>query len=182
MQELPRRLEPIAREALAGFRVVVITGPREELDESGVSPTEFARQIDVPPNRIGQIIAGKRSVTADTALRFGHWFGVEAQFWLNLQTHADFEVRQCLAHPLGNVRAVQRDAWRFAAKAASPPASGPPAAVDTTATLEIASRVAAATHTRRRQQADIDPETARQPSRLATIIRSCSETARRRST
>ena len=65
---------------------------KEELDALGVSPTEFARQIDVPPNRVGQIIAGKRSVSADTALRFGHWFGVEAQFWLNLQTHFDLTV------------------------------------------------------------------------------------------
>ena len=58
---------------------------KDELDELGVTPTEFARQIDVPPNRIGQIIAGKRAVTGDTALRLGHWFGVEPQFWLNLQ-------------------------------------------------------------------------------------------------
>ena len=66
----------------------------EELEELGVSPTEFARQIDVPPNRVGQIIAGKRSVTADTALRFGHWFGVEAQFWLNLQTQFDLIIAE----------------------------------------------------------------------------------------
>jgi addiction module HigA family antidote len=62
-----------------------------ELDESGVTPTEFARQIDVPPNRVSQIIAGKRAVTGDTALRFGHWFGVEPQFWLNLQSA--YEIR-----------------------------------------------------------------------------------------
>ena len=60
----------------------------------GLSPTEFARQIDVPPNRVGQIIAGKRSVTADTALRFGHWFGVEAQFWLNLQIQFDLIIAE----------------------------------------------------------------------------------------
>lgn len=59
---------------------------KEELDELGVTPTEFARQIDVPPNRVSQIIAGKRAVTDDTALRFGHWFGVDPQFWLNLQS------------------------------------------------------------------------------------------------
>ena len=59
-----------------------------------MTPTEFARQIDVPPNRVGQIIAGKRSVSADTALRFGHWFGVEAQFWLNLQTQFDLVVAE----------------------------------------------------------------------------------------
>ena len=62
---------------------------RDELAEFGTTPTEFARQIDVPPNRVSQIIAGKRSVTGDTALRFGHWFGVEPQFWMNLQTQFD---------------------------------------------------------------------------------------------
>ncbi len=64
---------------------------RDELDEFGVSPAALARQIDVPPNRIGQIIAGKRSVTSDTALRLGHWFGVEPRFWLNLQVQFDLE-------------------------------------------------------------------------------------------
>ena len=62
---------------------------KDELAEFGVTPTAFARQIDVPPNRISQIIAGKRSVTGDTALRFGHWFGVDPQFWLNLQAQFD---------------------------------------------------------------------------------------------
>lgn len=67
---------------------------RDELAEFGVSATAFARQIDVPPNRVSQIIAGKRSVTGDTALRFGHWFGVDPQFWLNLQTQFDLAVAQ----------------------------------------------------------------------------------------
>lgn len=62
---------------------------RDELDELGVVPSEFARQIDVPPNRVSQIISGKRSITADTALRFGHWFGVDPQFWINLQSQFD---------------------------------------------------------------------------------------------
>ena len=62
---------------------------RDELAEFGVSPTALARQIDVPANRVGQIIAGKRAVTADTALRLGHWFGVDPQFWLNLQVQFD---------------------------------------------------------------------------------------------
>ena len=65
---------------------------KDELTEMGATPTSFARQIDVPPNRISQIISGKRSVTGDTALRFGHWFGVEPQFWLNLQTQFDLAV------------------------------------------------------------------------------------------
>ena len=67
---------------------------KDELAEFGVTPAAFARQIEVPPNRIGQIIAGKRSVTGDTALRFGHWFGVAPQFWLNLQTQFDLVVRR----------------------------------------------------------------------------------------
>lgn len=56
-----------------------------ELEEFGITPTELARQIAVPPNRVSQIIAGKRSITGDMALRLGHWFGVEPQFWMNLQ-------------------------------------------------------------------------------------------------
>lgn len=62
---------------------------RDELAEFGITPTEFARQIGVPPNRVSQIINGKRAITGDTALRFGHWFGVEPEFWLNLQNQFD---------------------------------------------------------------------------------------------
>ena len=65
---------------------------RDELAELGVSPATFARQIDVPPDRVGQIIAGKYSVDSDTALRFGHWFGVDPIFWLNLQMQFDLVV------------------------------------------------------------------------------------------
>lgn len=57
----------------------------EALDELGMTAAEFARQIDVPTNRITGILNEKRAVTADTALRFGHWFGTSADFWLNLQ-------------------------------------------------------------------------------------------------
>ena len=57
---------------------------KDELEERGVSPASFARQIDVPANRISQILAGKRAVTGDSALRFGHWFVMDPQFWLNL--------------------------------------------------------------------------------------------------
>ena len=65
---------------------------KEELGDLEVTPTEFARQIDVPANRISQIIAGKRAITGDTALRFGHWFGIDPQFWLNLQGQFDLRV------------------------------------------------------------------------------------------
>lgn len=62
---------------------------KDELEELGVTPTEFARWIHVPANRVSQIINGKRAITGDTALRLGHWFGVEPQFWINLQAHFD---------------------------------------------------------------------------------------------
>jgi addiction module HigA family antidote len=57
----------------------------EELRESGITAAELSRQIDVPVNRITGIIHGQRGITADTALRLGHWFGTAPQFWLNLQ-------------------------------------------------------------------------------------------------
>ena len=62
---------------------------KEELNGLGISPTELARQIDVPANRLSLIISGKRSITGDTALRFGHWFKTDPQFWMNLQTQFD---------------------------------------------------------------------------------------------
>lgn len=64
----------------------------DELVELGVTPMELAQQLDVPPNRIGQIIAGKRSITSDTALRLGHWFGTSPRFWMNLQSQFDLAV------------------------------------------------------------------------------------------
>ena len=65
---------------------------KDELEELGITLTEFARQIDVPPNRVSQIIGGKRAITGDTALRFGHWFGTDPQFWINLQAQFDLAV------------------------------------------------------------------------------------------
>ena len=62
-----------------------------ELSELGVTPTELSRQLAVPPNRITQIIQGKRAITGDTALRLGHWFKMSAQFWLNLQMAYDLD-------------------------------------------------------------------------------------------
>jgi addiction module HigA family antidote len=57
----------------------------EELRELGITAAELSRQIDVPVNRITGIIHGQRGITADTALRLGHWFGTKPQFWMNLQ-------------------------------------------------------------------------------------------------
>jgi antitoxin HigA-1 len=64
----------------------------EELAALELAPTELARQLNVPANRITQIIQGKRSSSGDTALRLGHWFGISAQFWLNLQAAHDIRV------------------------------------------------------------------------------------------
>jgi addiction module HigA family antidote len=58
----------------------------DELAELDVTPARLARDIDVPANRVSQIIHERRSITGDTALRLGHWFGTSAQFWLNLQS------------------------------------------------------------------------------------------------
>ncbi|MGM3304665.1 HigA family addiction module antitoxin [Anabaena sp. WFMT] len=63
----------------------------DELQELGMSASELARLIDVPKNRITEIINGKRSITADTALRLGQWFGTSAEFWMNLQKN--YELR-----------------------------------------------------------------------------------------
>ncbi len=58
----------------------------EELKAMGMSAAEFSRQISVPTNRVTQIMNGRRSITGDTALRLGHYFGTSAEFWLNLQS------------------------------------------------------------------------------------------------
>jgi addiction module HigA family antidote len=66
----------------------------DELEELEVSAAELARALKVPPNRISQIIAGKRNITADTALRLGKWFGTSAKFWLNLQQLYDLRLAE----------------------------------------------------------------------------------------
>jgi addiction module HigA family antidote len=66
----------------------------DELAEISVTPTELARQLRVPANRITQILHGKRSISGDTAPRLGHWFGTSAQFRLNLQTAYDIRMAE----------------------------------------------------------------------------------------
>jgi len=58
---------------------------KDELDFLEMSAAGLARALDVPPNRVSQILAGKRSISADTALRLGYWMGTGPEFWLNLQ-------------------------------------------------------------------------------------------------
>ena len=62
------------------------------LSPMGISMNQLSRDLSVPPNRISEIVNGKRAITADTALRLQRYFGVEAQFWLNLQTEYDLRI------------------------------------------------------------------------------------------
>lgn len=66
-----------------------------------ISQYRVAQAIGVPPRRINEIVHGKRGITADTALRLGRFFGMEAQFWMNLQTRYELETtRDTLADRL----------------------------------------------------------------------------------
>jgi addiction module HigA family antidote len=71
--------------------------PGEILEEDflkpmGLSQYRLAKDINVPPRRINEIVNGERAITADTALRLGRYFKMSAQFWLNLQSHYDLEM------------------------------------------------------------------------------------------
>lgn len=83
--------EPVFEEKMAPVH------PGEILKEDfmipmGISQYLLARDIGVDARRINAIVHGKRAITADTALRLGRYFGVEPEFWMNLQTHYDLEV------------------------------------------------------------------------------------------
>lgn len=80
------------------------THPGEVLMEEFLTPLQIsqyrlAKDINVPAIRINEIVHGKRSISADTALRLSKYFGTSAEFWLNLQSHYDLEVE---AEKLGN--------------------------------------------------------------------------------
>lgn len=64
---------------------------QDDLEALEMSPAEFARLLNVPTSRIEEILEGQRAISADTALRLGHFFGTSAEFWLNLQTN--YELR-----------------------------------------------------------------------------------------
>lgn len=80
-------------------RVLAPIHPGEVLAEDfmkplGLSQYGLAKAIGVPPRRINEIVQGKRSITADTALRLGRYFGVSPQSWMNLQTHYELEIAE----------------------------------------------------------------------------------------
>ena len=66
----------------------------EFLKPMGISQYHLAKDISVPPRRINEIVLGKRTVTADTALRLSRYLGTSERFWLNLQTRYDLEVEK----------------------------------------------------------------------------------------
>jgi antitoxin HigA-1 len=64
----------------------------DEIESIGITAKRLADLLEVPPNRIYQIIAGKRSLTADTALRLSRYLGVSPAFWMNLQSAYDIDL------------------------------------------------------------------------------------------
>jgi addiction module HigA family antidote len=64
----------------------------DELEEIGLSAKKLADVIQVPPNRLYQLLAGKRNITADTALRLSQYFGTSADFWMNLQSSFELDL------------------------------------------------------------------------------------------
>ena len=67
---------------------------QEFLEPMEISQYRLAKDISVPPRRINEIVHGKRSISADTALRLSRFFGTSERFWLNLQTRYDLEVEK----------------------------------------------------------------------------------------
>lgn len=66
----------------------------EFLEPMSLSQYRLAKDINVSPRRINEIVQGKRSITPDTALRLSYYFGLSERFWLNLQTRYDLEVEK----------------------------------------------------------------------------------------
>ena len=66
----------------------------EFLNPMGISQYRLAKEINVPPRRINEIVHGIRAITADTALRLSRYFGTSERFWLNLQTRYDIEIQK----------------------------------------------------------------------------------------
>lgn len=64
----------------------------EFLEPMGISQYRLAKDIGVTARRVNEIVLGRRAITADTALRLGRYFNMEAQFWMNLQSHYDMEM------------------------------------------------------------------------------------------
>ena len=87
----------------------------DELAELGVTAAQLAKAIHVPANRISQVLAGKRAITADTALRLGKWFGTGPRIWLNLQQAYELDVvSQEIGGVLQSISPLNQDRTAFA--------------------------------------------------------------------
>ena len=89
-----------------------LTTPGEVLNEEfliplGVSQYRLAKDIGISPRRINEIVHGKRAVTPDTALRLGKYFGISAQFWLNLQARYDLQKAERISDFLADIQPYQ---------------------------------------------------------------------------
>lgn len=112
-----RKSWTITRENIVGRSAI---HPGDHLAEQlaaldNMSAAELGRQLQVPPNRISEILKGQRAITGDTALRLGHFFGTSPQFWLNLQTIYDLRIAEqrigaaIKALPKLGARAIKHD-------------------------------------------------------------------------
>ena len=93
----------------------------EQLKELGMSAAELGRQLDVPTNRITEILNGQRAITGDSALRLAHFFGTNAELWLNLQKL--YELRLAEAKAGAIIRRLPRLQEREKSRLRSPHAS-----------------------------------------------------------
>jgi addiction module HigA family antidote len=85
---------------------------REDLDALGMSAAELARQMDVPVNRITEIMNGQRAITGDTALRLAHFFDTTAEFWLNLQKLYELRIaEQKKGEAIARLPVLDRKKW-----------------------------------------------------------------------
>ena len=100
MHERAQRLEPITPGDIL---------KEEFLDPLDLSSSRVARDLDVPAGRLSEIINGKRAITANTALRLEKYFGVSAQFWLNLQSRYDLKIARREIWPSVEPRVRSRD-------------------------------------------------------------------------
>ena len=83
----------------------------EFLKPLGITQYRLAKEICVPQRRISEIVTGKRAITADTAARLGVFFGMEAEFWLNLQSHYDLvQTREVIADRLAQIQPLTETA------------------------------------------------------------------------
>ena len=83
----------------------------DELEELGLNARRLAEILEVPPNRLYQLLSGKRNITADTALRLGQYFGMSPDFWMNLQSAYELDLArqqtgEAISRSPGLIRAV----------------------------------------------------------------------------